>query len=112
LQPRGVAAGALASAWLLVTIVIAARGIARLHGRGLRDLADLAIDAGMFLLPVGGGWLVLSRLGVRPLGFEEPIVLLTAVHFHYAAFTTLILIGLSGRRLETRRTYRAVVMGA
>jgi len=39
-------------------------------------------------LAVGGAWLVASRLGMRPMGIQEPIVLLTAVHFHYAGFAT------------------------
>ena len=39
-------------------------------------------------LVVGGGWLVVSRLGMRPMGIQEPIGLLTAVHFHYAGFAT------------------------
>jgi len=33
------------------------------------------------VLLVGGTWLVASRLGLQPVGFQEPIVSLTAVHF-------------------------------
>jgi hypothetical protein len=39
-------------------------------------------------LAVGGSWLVASRLGMRPMGIQEPIGLLTAVHFHFAGFAT------------------------
>jgi hypothetical protein len=39
-------------------------------------------------LAVGGAWLVASRLGMRPMGIQEPIGLLTAVHFHFAGFAT------------------------
>jgi hypothetical protein len=63
------------------------------------------------LVPIGAGWLVLSRFGATPLGFEEPIVLLTAVHFHYAAFSALVLVGLSGRYVRSDRTYRTIVAG-
>lgn len=112
LPRRGLTAGLLAGAWLLLTVLVAWRGFDRLLRQGRRNAAELAIDAGMMLLPVGGGWLVLSRLGATPLGFEEPIVLLTAVHFHYAAFTTLVLIGLAGRLAGESRVYRAIVTGA
>jgi YndJ-like protein len=42
-------------------------------------------------LVVGGAWLVASRLGWRPLGIQEPIGLLTAVHFHFAGFATAMI---------------------
>ena len=42
-------------------------------------------------LAVGGAWLVASRLGMRPMGIQEPIGLLTAVHFHFAGFATAMI---------------------
>jgi len=33
---------------------------------------------------VGALWLAASRTGMQLFGFREPIVLLTAIHFHYA----------------------------
>ena len=109
--PRGVAAAGLASAWLGATALMACLGLAPLRARGLRNASEVAIDAGLLLVPVGGVWLVLSRLGATPLGFEEPIVLLTAVHFHFAAFMTPILVGLAGRELVAGLLYRCVVAG-
>ncbi|MBM4367826.1 MAG: YndJ family transporter [Deltaproteobacteria bacterium] len=38
---------------------------------------------------VGAGWWLASRQGWAPLGFTEPIVSLTAAHFHHAALTPL-----------------------
>ncbi len=35
---------------------------------------------------------------MRPVGFEEPIVLLTAVHFHFAGFLSAVLAGLTYER--------------
>jgi len=35
---------------------------------------------------VGAGWALFDRAGFRPLGFDPVIVLLTAVHFHFAGF--------------------------
>lgn len=108
---RGPAAAALAFPWLLVTLMVALHGWQCLRRNAWRP-AELAIDAGCLMLPVGGGWLVLSRLGVAAFGFEEPIVLLTAVHFHYAAFATLVLAGLAGRGPAEGRLYRLIVGGA
>jgi hypothetical protein len=34
---------------------------------------------------------------VNPLGFSDDIVLLTAVHFHYAGFAALTMLGMTGR---------------
>src|SRR5207248_112668 len=73
-------------------------------------------DAALVLLPVGGGWLICSRAGVQPGGFGEPIVSLTAAHFHYAGFGALTLAGLAGRRLPpdrpvVRLLYRLAVAG-
>jgi hypothetical protein len=48
---------------------------------------------------VGGIHLVSSRLGHPLAGFPEPIVLLTAIHFHYTAFAAPILASLAGRTL-------------
>lgn len=42
-------------------------------------------------LAVGGAWLVASRWGMRPMGIQEPIGLLTAVHFHFAGFATAMI---------------------
>jgi hypothetical protein len=49
------------------------------------------MDTARIDLAVGGAWLVASRLGMRPLGTQEPIGLLTAVHFHFAGFATAII---------------------
>jgi hypothetical protein len=95
----------------VVTLLVARHGLRRLR-RDARRVAELAVDAGCVMLPIGGGWLLLSRLGVSLLGFEEPIPLLTAVHFHYAAFATLVLVGLAGRCAGESRTYRAIAAGA
>jgi hypothetical protein len=53
-------------------------------------------------LAVGGAWLVASRLGMRPMGIQEPIGLLTAVHFHFAGFATAM-IGAAMLRFAEKR---------
>ena len=100
LLPVGVPAGVLASSWLLFAGIVALLGLARLFDPDLRDAAELCIDVSLLLLPIGGFWLAMARFGARPLGFGDTIVLLTAVHFHYAGFALLVLAGLAGRRLR------------
>jgi YndJ-like protein len=115
MQPLGAAAGLtaflfepgpvaalLAAAWMLVTILIAMFGLWRLLPRGVHPAAEVSIDAGLLYLPIGGVWLVMARLGVQSLGFGDTIVLLTAVHFHFAGFAAPVLAGLAGRTLEVR----------
>lgn len=97
--PTGQFAGALASLWVAATVGIAWLGARRIFGRGIGPLPELAIDVGHLLLPVGALWLTASRAGVAPLGFHEPIVLLTAAHFHYAGFAAPVVLGATGRLL-------------
>ncbi|MGA9981111.1 MAG: YndJ family transporter, partial [Candidatus Sulfotelmatobacter sp.] len=61
-------------------------------------------------LAVGGAWLVASRLGWRPMGIQEPIGLLTAVHFHFAGFATAMIAGATLRFAEARFAGRDVLM--
>jgi len=96
---QGTAAAILASAWLVVTGLITFHGLARLLDRQTRALAEVSISAGLMFVSIGSGWLIMSRLGVQLLGFGDTIVLLTAVHFHYAGFAAPILAGLAGRSL-------------
>lgn len=101
LLPGGILAGMLASSWLALTGLVAVLGLARLISRRNLDIEELCIDAGAIYISVGGGWLVLSRLGLNPLGFGDLIVLLTAVHFHFAGFAALIITGVTGRILTS-----------
>lgn len=107
---KGVLSAALASAWLLLNILIALFGLVRLTSRGFHRIEELSVDAGLLYLPVAGGWLVIYRLGIQPFAFGEMIVLLTAVHFHFAGFATPIIAGMSGRVLA-RRDYPRNVFG-
>ena len=114
--PAGVAAGVLALSWLLFAGIVALLGVMRLFAQDGRDPAELCITMSMLLLPIGGFWLVMARFGVRPLGFGDTIVLLTAVHFHYAGFALLLLAGLAGRRLRVGvplswRSFRLIAAG-
>ena len=99
LLPSGLLAGVLAASWLGITALIALLGCMRFVSRGFVVTEEIGIDAGLAYLLVGGGWLVLARLGANPLGFGDLIVLLTAVHFHYAGFAAPIISNMVGRTL-------------
>lgn len=99
--PEGMAAALLAVPWWTVTALVALVGLHRFWQRGLFPLEELCIDAGLTYLVVGGTWTVLARLGARPLGFKDIIVLLTAIHFHYAGLALPLLTGFAGRAFPT-----------
>ena len=99
LLPPGRAAGLLACGWLAVCLLAGGCGVmdavtswsdAR-GGARATFLFSLAVLAAHLDLVVGGLWLVASRMGMRPLGIQEPIGLLTAVHFHFAGFATAMI---------------------
>ncbi len=96
--PPGAPAAALAAPWFLVTALVALAGLVRLPAAVRGGLADLLICVGMLFLPVGGFGLVASRAGFPLGGFPEPIILLTAIHFHYTGFAAPLLVALAGRR--------------
>ncbi len=128
----GERAGFLAGGWLVVCGVMAGAGVVELgpvvlgSDAGIENLtgeAPMAPRAGAMStqvvagpsrlsriagcvacidLAVGGAWLVTSRLGWRPMGIQEPIGLLTAVHFHFAGFATAMIAGATLRVSEVR----------
>jgi hypothetical protein len=106
-QPVGPWAAALAVPWLCFTGLIGLTGLFHALPWKQRSFDELCIYAGMIYLPAGGAWAVLSRWGLRPLGFSDLIVLATAVHFHYAGFILPILTGLAGRVLPRRMAWAA-----
>lgn len=114
LLPQGPLAAVLVLPWVLVAALVAIAGLARLLGRGLRPRWALGVDAGLVYLAVGAAWAVSDRLGYRPLDFAAVIVVLTAVHFHYAGFVLPIVAGHILRRspgLATRAAVVGVVAG-
>jgi hypothetical protein len=93
---KGVFAAALAAPWFLFTCALVF-----LLQKSWQERCHLSRQAvwgfrfALLYLPIGGTWLVISRSGFEPLGFAEPIILLTAVHFHFAGFVGPILTGLA-----------------
>lgn len=105
LSRTGTAAALLTVPWLLLGTTCAWIGLLRLLRGGLRRMDELCMNAALVYWPVGCLWLVISRLGVNPLGFSDDIVLLTAIHFHYAGFAALTMLGLIGK-FATGMLYR------
>ena len=101
--PTGPVAAALSVPWLALG---GALGIAAAW-QGLRELpgifrparaAELGFLAAFGFLAVAALFLFFDRLGVQPGGFSSDIILLTAVHFHFAGFGLLLVASLLAAR--------------
>jgi uncharacterized protein (UPF0548 family) len=97
----GPIAAALSLPWLCFTFWIGAIGLLHFLLRARLSLDDCCLDAGMIFLAVGGLWTTASRYGAGLMGFNEPIVLLTGAHFHFAGFALPLLTGLAARNLRS-----------
>lgn len=110
--PQGLAAAALSAIWLLYTFAWAFLGLRVALSSGLfglrskmgLDVAAVSRSAALAYLPVGAGWLLLFRAGINPMDFVDLVVLLTALHFHFAGFCAPLLLGLAGRHLQSGST--------
>ena len=105
--PAGEVAGWLASGWMLTTALLGLAGIPFLR-RIFREPQVAGFEAGLLYLPVGGIWLLITRFGHQPLGLGEPIILLTAVHFHFSGFAACVYAASAGRVLQLHRGRRAL----
>lgn len=102
--PRGAGALALALPWIAVTVLLASDGLAQVwRARRKAGTWNIGRAAAQVFVAIGGAWLAADRVGWRPLGFSEDIVLLTAVHFHYAG---LVLPLVAGEARSARRESR------
>jgi YndJ-like protein len=97
---RGYTAASLAVGWLVVCGLVGLFGLLRLRRNGLGSAGQTCASVGLIYLPIGGVGLAASRLGWGIMNFKEPIVLLTAVHFHYAGFAAPLLVGATGRAVN------------
>jgi hypothetical protein len=105
LVPVGLVSGALALPWGLATAAVAAWAARRawaLWQGGALGAAEAVLSAGLVSLPGGAVWLLFARAGLDPGPYGEVVVLLTAAHFHYAAFGAAVWSGLLGRSLAAR----------
>lgn len=116
LSAPGILTGLITIPWLGITGLIALLGLTRLMARGFVPIEETIIDVGLLMLPVGGGWLTLYRLGIQVMDFSTLIVSLTAVHFHILAVGALLIGGMQGRLLRRNQpsaliAYRAAGVG-
>jgi YndJ-like protein len=100
--PTGYGSAALAAGWAVVCGLMALSGLVGLVRTGWRSLEGIAFHLARLDLAVAAGWFVASRAGISPMGFREPIVLLTGLHFHYIGFAGALLAGLTLRRFRVR----------
>src|SRR5215472_4601566 len=114
--PVGRAAGLATLPWFVVAVFLAVDGLARLIRTRLRSFQEFCFAFGEGYALVGALWLAASRLGLQPVGFREPIVLLTAIHFHYAGLMAAVLAGLAASSMRTplflRIALSCAVLGA
>jgi uncharacterized protein (UPF0548 family) len=92
-------AGAWTLPWVVFTAWLAYKGATTVWQRRSARLEDLCVCAGLIFIPIGSVWAAASRYGVQPMGFGEPLVLLTGAHFHYAGFALPLLTAMAGRRV-------------
>lgn len=109
LVPDGPGAATMAAPWIGVTGLLGLGALVRTLDRGLLPLSETLVDAGLAYSNVGAVALLLYHLDVT-FWFAPVIVLLTAVHFHYAGFVLPVTTGLAGRcgSVESSRTFRAL----
>lgn len=111
----GKSAGLLVSLWSVVAAFLALDGLERLIRTRLQSFSESCFAVGEGYSFVGALWLLASRLGMQPVGFHEPIVLLTAVHFHYAGLMAAVLAGLVASSMRSspllRSTLACAVVG-
>jgi hypothetical protein len=110
-QKPGPAAAALSVPWLVLGVVAAVAGAWNIYRNADRSVADLAVSVAGIDLAFSGGWLVVSRAGLHPMGFQEPIVLLTSMHFHYSGFAVAVLAGAAIRLCERRNVSVGILRG-
>jgi len=100
--PQGIVATILALPWLVFGSFVGLEGLMAFIRGEFRKLKAACLIVSFLYLPIGCAWLVASRLGLSPMGFQEPIVLLTAVHFHFAGFAAPLLALAAGSAFERK----------
>lgn len=96
--------GAILSAlpWFCCLLVVSIWGMYGLWKIRPFTLPLLTIHAAWIMGAVGGAWLMADRIGMQPLGFSPSIVLLTALHFHYAGIIFPSLAGFIAHHTNAR----------
>jgi hypothetical protein len=96
--PQGTLAGCAALPWLAWTFLGA------VVGRSLvwtKTVSKLSAGAALWSLGMGGAFFTSASFGARPLGFSPYLMLLTAIHFHFATLVSLTLLASVARHTPT-----------
>ena len=97
--------------WFLLAILNGGQSLFAFSRKPERNLPGLAVLASDLYLPVGAVWALFDQFHFQPLGFSGIIVLLTAVHFHYAGFALPRLTGLWLARQRDRFVFQLSTWG-
>jgi hypothetical protein len=114
--PPGIVATLFVIPWFCFGAFLGVCGLLILARKPV-SLPSLCLAASLIYLPVGCAWLIASRYGLTPMNFQEPIVLLTAVHFHFAGFAAPLLALAAARhfaqapRAATRAIFKIAAIG-
>jgi YndJ-like protein len=101
--PQGWYAGTLALPWLGFSLWALWANV-HLVPQVFRDHPhERSFFSAFLFLPVGAAWAFADRMGIRPLGFDPTIVLLTAAHFHYAGFLLALGTAHTYKQLQARQ---------
>jgi hypothetical protein len=90
--PPSVKTAVLTIPWVLISIIVFFKSVEHLRLKPF--VSEMTFTAAQMFLPVGAFSALFDRLGWQPLGFDAAIILLTAIHFHYAGFIFTLLCGL------------------
>ncbi|MFT5386408.1 MAG: hypothetical protein ACI8X3_003484 [Saprospiraceae bacterium] len=84
--PQGMTAGILILPWFAFSLFMAFKKwqVVKLFKN---SFIEQQVELAAYLyLPVGIFWAIVDRFGIQLLGYDSTIILLTAIHFHYAGF--------------------------
>ncbi|HXZ10876.1 MAG TPA: YndJ family protein [Candidatus Sulfotelmatobacter sp.] len=105
---RTISATAFVLPWLVFCAFLSLAALVRIARGALSRLDRTCTVAAFLYISIGATWLAASRMSLTPIGFQEPIVLLTAVHFHYAGFAAPLLARSTARALAVGKENREV----
>jgi hypothetical protein len=105
---QGLLSAVLTIPWIFITALMGLSGLVDIiKNKNYQLPFPLLINVSNMMIVVGSGWLFLHRTGLEILHFSDQIILLTAIHFHYAAFITPYIIAKTGKVvLDNSQKYR------
>jgi hypothetical protein len=107
---QGFLSSVLTIPWIFITALLGLSGLVDIIKNKSYHLPfPLLINVSHMMIVIGSGWLFLHRTGLEILHFSDQIILLTAIHFHYAAFITPYIIAKTGKVVLDKRTNHSLL---